>query len=226
MRRPETGAGEHRDGQLGDHRHVDGDPVAGLHTERLEGVGRLLDLGQQVGVGDRPHVARFADPVVGDLVPEARLDVPVDAVVGHVELAADEPLGEREVPFEDLVERAIPAHVLLRLLGPERLGIGICSVVEARVGDPRLGFELGARRKRAALVEQRVDGPGVLAHPDLPTTANGKYLSRINRTSEAPWASSKSFKPFTTASGMTRKSVVGRPTSAPGGRYQRHIGVP
>ena len=42
--------------------------------------------------------------MVGDLVAEAALDVAVDAVVGDVELAADEPLGERQVPLERRVE--------------------------------------------------------------------------------------------------------------------------
>ena len=55
-------------------------PVADAELE--QGVGGLLDLALEVGVGDRPGVARLADPVVGDLVAEAALDVAVDAVVG------------------------------------------------------------------------------------------------------------------------------------------------
>ena len=78
-----------------DHRHVDRDPVAGRDAQLQQGVGRLLDLALEIGVGDGPGVARLADPVVRDLVAEAALDVAIDAVVGDVELAADEPLGER-----------------------------------------------------------------------------------------------------------------------------------
>ena len=55
-------AGEHRDHGLGDHRHVDRDPVAGLHAELDERVGRLADLVLEVGVGDargcRPRARR------------------------------------------------------------------------------------------------------------------------------------------------------------------------
>ena len=60
--------------------------------------------------GDGPGVAGLADPVVGDLVAEPALDVAVDAVVGDVELAADEPLGERQVPLEGRVERPRPSR--------------------------------------------------------------------------------------------------------------------
>ena len=68
----DAGAGEHRDRRLGDHRHVDGDPVARLHPEREQRVGRLADLAVQVGVGDRAGVARLALPVDGDPVAAGR----------------------------------------------------------------------------------------------------------------------------------------------------------
>ena len=123
VRRADPGAGEHRDRQLGDHRHVDGDPVAGLDAELEQRVGRLADLALEVGVGDRPGVAGLADPVVGDLVAEAALDVPVDAVVGDVELAADEPLGERQVPLERRVERLDQSIRSRASSRPERLGV-------------------------------------------------------------------------------------------------------
>src|SRR5947207_3028228 len=83
-----------RHGQLGDHRHVDGDPVALLDAEAPEGVGEALHLGQEVGVGDRPGVAGLALPVEGDLVAPPRVDVAVEAVLRDVERAADEPLRE------------------------------------------------------------------------------------------------------------------------------------
>ena len=48
VRRADPGAGEHRDRQLRDHRHVDRDPVALLDAELLERVGGLLDLAMEV----------------------------------------------------------------------------------------------------------------------------------------------------------------------------------
>ena len=101
VRGADAGAGQHGHRQLGDHRHVDGDPIALADAQALEHVGEALDRGQQVGVGDGAVVAGLALPVVGDLLPLAGLDVAVEAVVGDVQRAADEPLGEREVPVED-----------------------------------------------------------------------------------------------------------------------------
>jgi hypothetical protein len=100
--RADAGAGEHGHRSLGDHRQVDVDPVALRNAEALERVGEALHLVEQVGVGDGAGVARLALPVERDLVAPARLDVAVEAVVGDVQLAADEPLGERQLPVEDL----------------------------------------------------------------------------------------------------------------------------
>ena len=143
--RADPGAGEHRDRQLGDHRHVDRDPVAGLDAELLERVGGLRHLALEVAEGQRPGVARLADPVVGDLVAEPALDVPVDAVVGDVELPAGEPLGERQVPLERLGERGRPVDPLARPLRPERLEIGLGLHVQVG-GGVRLRGEGGVRR--------------------------------------------------------------------------------
>ena len=79
-----------------------------VDAELEEGVGGLADLALEVREGDRPRVAGLADPVVGDLVAQAALDVAVDAVVGDVELAAGEPLRERQVPLEGRVEGVDP----------------------------------------------------------------------------------------------------------------------
>ena len=82
-----------------------------LHAQLEQRVGRPADLLGELGVGERAGVAGLALPVVGDLVAVAGLDVPVQAVVGDVELAADEPLGEGRVgPVEDLVPLLLPGE--------------------------------------------------------------------------------------------------------------------
>jgi len=96
----DPGAGQHGHGQLGHHRHVDGHPVTASDAKALQDVGEPADVGQQLGVGESPGVPRLALPVEGHLVTPARLDVPVQAVVGDVEGAAVEPPGEGQVPFE------------------------------------------------------------------------------------------------------------------------------
>src|SRR5690606_1615438 len=105
----EAGAGQHGHDGLGDHRHVDGDPVACGQAELGEVVGGLGHLGEQVAVGEGAGVARFALPVDGDLVAVAVLDVAVEAVVGDVELPVGEPAGHGGVgPVQDLGERGVP----------------------------------------------------------------------------------------------------------------------
>ena len=112
--------------------------LAALHTSLL-----------QLGVGDGAGVARLALPVERDLVAVPVLDVPVDAVVGDVQLAADEPLGERRLPVEHLVPLLVPVQPV-GLLGPERLAVGVGAGVPVLRG-VGLGGELLARREAAAL---------------------------------------------------------------------------
>ena len=106
----------------------------------MQRVGRLAHLVLELGVGDRAGVVLgLALPVVGHLVAVTVLDVPVDAVVGDVELAADEPLRERLVrPVEDLGPLLRPGQPL-GLLGPEGqpVGIGLVVGLGRDVGRPR-----------------------------------------------------------------------------------------
>ena len=95
VRCADAGAGQHRHGDLGDHREVDPDDVALPDAPVLEGVGEALDLAEELGVGDLPLLALLAAPVEGDLVAVPGLDVAVEAVVGDVQLAVLEPLVER-----------------------------------------------------------------------------------------------------------------------------------
>ena len=100
-------AGEHRHRDLGDHRQEDPDDVARADPAVLQRVGEPLDVAVQVGVRDVALLALLAAPVERHAIAVAGLDVAVDAVVGDVELAADEPLGERRVrPVEHLVPRS------------------------------------------------------------------------------------------------------------------------
>ena len=154
VRGTEPGAGPHRDDRLGNHRQVDRHPVALAHAQGLQGVGGPADLPLQLGVGERPGVTGLADEVDRHLVAAAGLDVPVDAVVRRVELAPDEPLGERRVvPVEGAGEVGGPGEVAAGLLGPEVLVVGVGGGVQ--VG-PAVGLrrELLAGRELAVLVGQ------------------------------------------------------------------------
>ena len=137
MHDTEPRARQHRHDGLGDHRHVDGDPVTGDQTEVGQRVGGLAHLGQQVGVGDVAAVAdRLALPVDRHPVAVAGLDVTVHAVVRHIEFAADEPLGERRLrPVQHLGERRLPGQPV-GLLRPERqpVFLGLAVQLRGRVG--------------------------------------------------------------------------------------------
>jgi hypothetical protein len=146
-------AGEHRHDDLGDHREEDADDVLRADPAVLERVGRLLDLAVQVRIGDVELLALLAAPVEGDAVAVAGLDVAVDAVVGDVELAVGEPLGERRVgPVEHLVGLLVPVQ-RLGLLGPEPLVVLVGPLEDRGVVDDRAAGELLGRLE-LLLVEQ------------------------------------------------------------------------
>ncbi len=154
--RPDAGDSEHCGDRLGDHRHVDRDAVAVTDAQTLEHVGGPLDLVGQLGIGDAALVARLTLPQQCDAVAVAGLDVPVEAVVGDVELAVGEPLRERWVrPVQHLGERGVPVQAA-RLLGPECLTVGIRLRVQLRGADGVRG-ELRRRREPAVLGQQVVD---------------------------------------------------------------------
>jgi len=153
----DAGAGQQRRRQLGDHRHVDGDPIALRHAQALEGVGQLLDLGEEVGVGDVAGVAGFALPVVGDAVAVAGVDVTVEAVVRDVQPAADEPLRERQLPVEDRVPVPLPVEQLGGLAGPEALVVAVGLVVEVGADEQRVALEVLGRGEREVLEQVVLD---------------------------------------------------------------------
>ena len=141
-------ARQHDDGQLGDHRHVEGDTVALLHAVLLQHVGEPADLVEELLVGVRRGVARVALEDDGRLVTLARLDPTVETVVARVELAAQEPLDARhgiEAPLEHLVPLLRPDQRLLGAVGPVPLGILDGAFVLGR--ELGLALEIGALRE-------------------------------------------------------------------------------
>ena len=187
--RAQPGAGQHGHGQLGDHRQVDGDPVAPLHPHALQRVGEAAHLVEQLGVGDGAGVARLALPVERDLVTPAGLDVAVEAVVRGVQRAAPEPAGEGQVPLEDRVEVGVPRQQLAGLAGPERLVVVGGLVVERSVRDQGLLGEVGGRGEDPVLgvvvLDRRVahrSPPGCWADADV---RGGAAVSPTRR--RPPW---------------------------------------
>jgi hypothetical protein len=156
MHRAQSHDGEHRDDRLRDHRHVHRDAVAGLHAEFAQRIGGLCDHLLQLRVGDGSRFALgVTDPVVGDLVALAGLDVTIDAVVRRVERAVGEPRGVGQVPLQTLARGGGPRQSV-GLLAPPGNRIGVGFVVERRLRVRLLG-ELGTRCEAARLVKPRFE---------------------------------------------------------------------
>ena len=156
VRRAETRAGEHRDGDLRDHAHVDPDGRPLPHPELLQAVGELDDLALEAGEGNGPAiVGGLALPVVGDLAAEPGLDVAVDAVEADVERAAEVPPGVGRLPLEQRRERVEPRHSLTARGLPELLEVPVVDVgLRVRLrGEPR------GRRVAPLLPQQVGDRP-------------------------------------------------------------------
>ena len=158
--RADPGARQHRDGQLGHHAHVDPDDVALADPEPAQGVGHPADVGQELGIRDRPLLLadRFGDEVVGDLRASARGDVPVEAVVADVQDAVCEPRAVRRVPVEPRGRLAVPVEQRTGLVEPERVEVSLGTLVDAGIGNDCLGDEFPRWRELAPLLEQDVDG--------------------------------------------------------------------
>ncbi len=152
---PDARTSQHGDGGLGNERHVDGDAVAGLDAELLEGVGELADFAVQVLVAQHARIARLAFEDDRRLVAPPRGDVPIEAVEADVELAADEPLGERLVPLQHLGPFLGPGQRPC-LLGPEA-GLLPKRFVLGQVLEVGLGGKLRRRGEAAGFLQDAGD---------------------------------------------------------------------
>ena len=113
VRRPDPGAGEHRD------RPARGPSACRSRRRRpcstpspLSTLANLRHLALQVLIAEHAAVAGLALPDQRGLVLVRPLAMAVDAVVRGVELAADEPLGERRLPVEHLLPGLEPVEDL------------------------------------------------------------------------------------------------------------------
>jgi len=144
MNNAEAGASEHGDGKLGNHRHVNGDAVAGFEAAEIAEHGRgFVYANVKLAIGEdlRGFVFGFGDEDEGGFV-FVLGEMAVNAVVGGVEFAADEPFPERRVGG---VEGFRPLFVPV-----EKIGVVVEALWEVffgeffdkgGVGEIGLGFE-------------------------------------------------------------------------------------
>jgi hypothetical protein len=159
MDHAEPGAGEHRDGQLGQHRKVEGRPVADpdaaeVPQERSE----LVDPTVELLIGDLLGllVLRLRHPDQGRLV-RAAGQVAVDAVDAGVQPSPNEPLPERRVAR---VQRRVPLRIPdeeIRVL-PEALREALLAepLEDRPIG--RVGLNDERRRRLVVLLLPPVHG--------------------------------------------------------------------
>ena len=136
------------------------DAVSLADAEILEHIGELLHSLPQLLIGIGANFAGLAFPDQRRFVLARRLHVAIEAVVGEINLTADEPLGPGHVPLQNLVPLLEPVE-FFGGTGPEffRLldRLFVESFILGQALDLRLLRKLCGGRKAALLVENRID---------------------------------------------------------------------
>src|SRR6185369_13359925 len=126
-------AGQHGNGRLGNHGHVDDDPVALVDAQFLHDRGEAVYLAVQFLVGIAFLLVDFGGDVDQGVLVRTLLEVPVDGVVAEIGFGADEPAGERRLAVvEDLVPGFVPMDPP-GLVGPEGFPVFYRALVERLV---------------------------------------------------------------------------------------------
>src|SRR6266404_3569836 len=112
MRRANAGACQHGNRQLRGHAHVDGDAVSFADAKTLENIGELLHFLPELLVGIGANFAGLTFPNQRRFILAGRLHVAIQTVVGEIDLSADEPLGPRGFPLQNLVPLLEPVQFL------------------------------------------------------------------------------------------------------------------
>ena len=131
MQGPDAHARQHGKGGLGNHGHVDQNPVALLHAQALQGGGHALHFCVQFCVAVAALSVCFGGDGNQCWLVRPGFQVPVYRVVAQVGGAAHKPLGKRRVAVvADLLGRGVPFNER-RLLAPE--GIAVVDGVAVKV---------------------------------------------------------------------------------------------
>ena len=159
---PNAGTGQHGDGRLGHHRHVQSDQISLANTQAAQGIGGLANLGVQLAVAEAPLVPRLPLPDQGQLVGPGALQVAIEAVVGEIGGAPLKPAGRRRVtPIEHLLKGGEPVQLLASPGPPEGIWVRLRFRHQGPIGldraDAGLGGEGGRGLEATLLVQHRFD---------------------------------------------------------------------
>ena len=166
MRGPDSGTCEHRDGRLGNHRQVDGDAVALLHSQILERVREARHLGVQLGVGEGTGVTRLPLPDQRGLGAAWPVEVAIEAVVGGVQPSTHKPPRMGRLPLEN----GVPPFKPVQLLGPrlpEGEAVPFGSFVRAAVCHDRTFPGVLGGREATLFGKEHIKGCTFFTHSAL-----------------------------------------------------------
>ena len=130
MHRADAGASEHGNGRLGNVRHVNEHSIALLASIALQDTREDADFAVKLMIGEHAPFAGLAFPNNGGFVAARAGEMPVQAVLGDIELAANEPFGKRRPPIENLCP----------LLPPQQIGGLFCPKLFGRLDRLRVDF--------------------------------------------------------------------------------------
>ncbi len=131
---PQACTGQHGKGGLGDHGHVNQDPIALLHALGHQDRGHALHLGVQLAKAVGLLDVGFGGDKDQRVLVGAVFEVPVHRVVAQVGQATLKPAGKRRVVVvADPVKRFVPIDEL-GLFGPEGIAVFDGAAVEVGVG--------------------------------------------------------------------------------------------
>ena len=167
MRGTDAGAGQHGDRGFRNHGEVDRYAIAFLYPQSLQGVGELTHLPMEAPVGVYADVARLSLPDQGGLVPAWPVKVPIQAVVGDVELSPHKPLGVRGFPLEDCMPPLEPIEFFRPRL-PKREAILGGALIYAAIRDFGAFHEIRGGREPASLSEEYVQSLILRTHTSPP----------------------------------------------------------
>ena len=140
---------KHGDDRLGDHRHIDENPVARLNPEIAEDGAERRRLVEQLTISEGAFRRSDGAVVVErDPVAAAGLDMPVERVEAGVQAGVGEPAAvDASVRVENALGLACPGD-LARRLGPEGLRIGAPAIIGLMIAAGHRFAPFGAKLGR------------------------------------------------------------------------------
>src|SRR5437899_81072 len=160
MHRADPRARQHGNCGLRNIRKINDHPIALSDVVSLQHIREMANFAMQLLVGERASVTRFSLPDNCCLVPTRPAQMSIKTIFRDVKFAADEPLRERRLPFEDLFPLSAPDQ-LARFSSPEFCRLpdrfSVHPPILTETFNSRLSAEVPRRLENAFLDQMRFD---------------------------------------------------------------------